>query len=235
MIREFTMHRSIPVHRFFKERSKPSATVYSSKHWQRVLFVLDWDDTIFPTTVFMREQEAIEAEVGIKIHTASVQVNIPRSYQEKIIDLIRYMKRRGDVILITNASISWVIESCILHMPYLYNYLIYEVPIISASDNYASIRPTEVYSWKFYALYHYLLGVIWKRYSHVMSIGDSEYEHHAVKQLARCFTEERHENTYMPSAIRLQSSPGTLSIMIKQVSDIQATISDYMTILRHQQ
>lgn len=123
--------------------------------------VFDWDDTLFATThvVFQNQQDSC-----------------CRKLDSLVTEILAEALQLSQVYIITNATANWV-ESCA--QQFLPNVvpLLKQVVILSARHLYEPHYPNEPGAWKRDAFKHI------PQHKHIISIGDSDYERHAVIDL----------------------------------------------------
>jgi len=148
------------------------------------LFVLDWDDTLLPSSWLHQN--------GILLNPTSRDMGAKQEHKDlcetvapHVAALITRAKEFGQVMIVTNATKSWVEHGCALFMPSILT-LILSLPIISAVDlyEYSCSNPM---MWKKYAFQNDLLYLAFNglpmNKRNIISIGDGEPERHAVHAL----------------------------------------------------
>lgn len=129
---------------------------------ENTLIIIDWDDTLFPSS-------------WIKDTTNLIKLN---DIDHSLTLLLETMKQLGNIIIVTNASMSWIEKSK--------NYLTFSRPIlddiefISARDKYSKKYSTE--DWKKQVFKDIISK---KQYLNVISIGDAHYEYDALLSLKK--------------------------------------------------
>ena len=143
------------------------------------LIILDWDDTLFPTSWITKN--------NIEIHAIKNKETIEYFNQIDIAlnKLFKTMLKCGDILIITNALINWItISSAIL--PLLSKLLkSTNIKIVSARGEYQQMSDNPM-DWKKIA-FERELNIIMKNklINNVISIGDAEYEYKALINLYR--------------------------------------------------
>lgn len=128
------------------------------------IFILDWDDTIFPTSWFLKNNTS-NFELDKKLRTLDDQVII----------LLENLLSLGRVIIITNASYDWILESS-KYLPKTKQKLDNkQIPVISARQIYQS--KTDIMNWKILTFRDYFKN---NPFNIIISIGDAEYEYRAL-------------------------------------------------------
>ena len=149
------------------------------------LFIIDWDDTLFPTSW---------------INKNSIDFNKPNTYSEyklyfieldkTISSLLESLHNISDIWIVTNASIKWI-KSCLIVLNQTRNIIVKNnIRIVSARDTYAhnNSSPTE---WKILTFQDIIEDILTKisknmklnTYINIISIGDAMYEYNALMNL----------------------------------------------------
>jgi hypothetical protein len=142
------------------------------------LIILDWDDTLFPTSWVNKNDIDI-----ININKISYV-----KYFEKIdislVKLFNNLINFGDVLIITNALLNWInISSKILPNSYNLFKNNKNIKFISARGEYSSVT-SNINDWKKLAFINELKKKTRsKKINNIISIGDAEYEYNALVNL----------------------------------------------------
>lgn len=176
-----------------------SQLMMPSNYLSTKVLIFDWDDTIFPSSWLFSLQDYELAKDKI------------RRLENSAIELFKTVKQLGlNVMIITNADLNWVHQSCIHYMPKLYPY-IQDLTIVSARDRQSQFH-TDSGLWKQYT-FDDEIRKVWcdRQRSHLslISIGDSLYERNAVMEFER-----KHHNVCVKS-IKMMDRP-SLSQLVKQ-------------------
>lgn len=158
---------------------------HNKKIYLTNIFIIDWDDTLFPTTW---------------VNKNSIDMSKPKTIQEykvyfmeldkTIGTLLESLNNIGDVWIVTNANINWI-KSCLMSLEQTRKTIISNgIRIVSARDSYSSnsSSPTE---WKILTFQDILEDIINKiankiksnTYINIISIGDAMYEYMALINL----------------------------------------------------
>lgn len=143
------------------------------------LIILDWDDTLFPTSWINKN--------NINIINKN-DFNIVKKYFEKVDfylnKFLNIITKYGDVIIITNALLNWIeISSKIL--PHTNTFLKKKnnIKIVSARGEYSGVTD-DIMEWKKMAFENELAKKTKeKQINNIISIGDAEYEYSALINL----------------------------------------------------
>lgn len=145
-----------------------------SKH--KTLFILDWDDTLFPTHWVMKN--------NINLMTPYARDQYIIYFQELDRVLSKFLNKvneLGKVIIVTNAILDWIELSSVV-LPQTYS-ILKNIKIISARSIYRHVS-SEMMDWKILAF----RDVIKDEFQNtslinIISIGDAEYEYQALINL----------------------------------------------------
>ena len=148
--------------------------VYSSE----LLFILDWDNTLIPSK-WLETKGFRVLPHGTSGLTPDM-IAMCESIAPYVAALINGAKRYGRVIIITNATESWVRLGCTIFMPSI-SELVLSLPIISAADLYSEIY-TNPMMWKKLAFQREVVDMGFRT---VISIGDGEAERNAALALSK--------------------------------------------------
>ncbi len=148
----------------------------------RTLIILDWDDTLFPTTWVTSNDINIRninnTEKSISSYFKQVDIELDR--------LLRLLLKCGHVAIITNAMLNWInISSNIL--PKTSEILsnesgTFDIEIISARGSYQNVSKDPM-DWKKLAFEEIIKNNKFRKVNNIISIGDAEYEYKALINL----------------------------------------------------
>lgn len=160
-------------------------SIKKNKIYLTNLFIIDWDDTLFPTTWFNKN---------------NIDFNNSESYSEyklyfleldkTISMLLESLNKIGDIFIVTNANINWI-KSCLVNLSLTRKTIINNnIRIVSARDSYSynNTSPTE---WKILTFQDIIEDIINKinknikpnTIINIISIGDAMYEYIALINL----------------------------------------------------
>lgn len=150
---------------------------------EKTLIILDWDDTLFPTSWITTN------EINIKTIKDNSQImTYFNTVDNELSILLKILSRCGKVIIVTNAMINWInISASILPMTNKLLNLTKEkstkIEVISAREHYQE-KSSNPMSWKSYA-FDELLNKAYanKKINNVISVGDADYEYNALINL----------------------------------------------------
>jgi len=169
--------------------------VNMSKH-QETKIIFDWDDTLYPTTWITSNSYLIE-------NPSDASENIKDYFKQLsnlILFVIRYAKRYGEVIIITNAQEIWIEKSCCL-MPELLLFL-KTIDVISSQDKWKHLTPLPE-KWKEYEFLEIAKKFIKSNKSiiKIICIGDSDCEHDASKKAVSFINDNSYDLAYLKNFV----------------------------------
>jgi len=163
-------------------QSASEAEAPSSELASELLILLDWDDTIMPTTYLQRR--------GIDLTTQEVPDDVAatlKAYGEHAANTIRALLLHGNVVIVTNAEWGWVELTAARFLPAV-EPLLRDIECISARSTFEPKGYATPMEWKEEAFAQVVsLRHGDRRGMPVLSIGDAKHEREAVHRLAlRC-------------------------------------------------
>ena len=146
------------------------------------IFIFDWDDTLFCTSVlspngYFDDEREISPSQMRRIEELESFV---KSILTKAIE-------KGDTYIVTNSEAAWVEYSCELFFPNVYKFL-KKIKIISGRDLYEEKFPHDYKTWKIKAFNEILKNYSLNLLTNIMSFGDSTYEIDASYDLIKKFS-----------------------------------------------
>lgn len=167
-----------------------------------IVFVFDFDDTLFPTTYFNSNNFSIPNEIVSK----------------SIINLLTAALRYGKVFIITNANKDWI-TLCSKHLP-LFNNILSAVELISVRELQLD-KGLDFSLWKTEAFHQTLKPLFDNNYNHhLIAFGDNIYDHTAAVSI---------RNTYinvLVTSIRMCISP-SLNQLLEEHKSLHSIIENF--------
>ena len=173
------------------------------------LVIIDWDDTLVPTTWLVKRGIRPDKEVVL----SSGRLEYFEELSKAIELLILKAKAYGKVVIITNSADGWVQEFAGRYMPSLLKVL-EGVQVCSARSIYENCLGNIPLMWKVHAFRYQLYSTFGPSPSvvkNVLSLGDSLHERAALRTL-------KGENTYAKN-IKFMDTP-TPELVLKQLGFI---------------
>jgi hypothetical protein len=149
------------------------------------IFIIDWDDTLYPTTWVNKNS------IDISKYDFLREYRIYFLELDKTISsLLESLNQVGDIWIVTNANLNWI-KSCLTSLDLTRKTIINnKIRIVSARDTYHlnNSSPTE---WKILTFQDIMEDIIIKinkkikpnTYINIISIGDAMYEYMALINL----------------------------------------------------
>jgi len=140
----------------------------------RTIIILDWDDTLFPTTWITTNEINLKNNIETdKYKQYFLQVDL--DLNNLLIKLIQC----GTVIIVTNALISWIkLSTTILPRT---SKILESIKVISARGDYQN-KSANPMDWKKLA-FESITQTMGKKINNIISVGDAEYEYNALISL----------------------------------------------------
>ena len=179
----------------------------------KTLIILDWDDTLFPTTWVTTN------EINIKniIHNKEAMkyftdVDVALEY------LLRTLLTCGHVAIVTNALLNWINTSSTIlpRTSRLLQDTDKDILIVSARGNYQSVSSNPM-DWKRMAFEEILKNSKYKKVNNIISIGDAEYEYNALVNL---YDKSDKKNYKLLKSVKFVKYP-THYVLLDQIKVVQ--------------
>lgn len=142
------------------------------------LIILDWDDTLFPTSWINSKR------INITNINKNEYINLFEKIDISLNKLFRNITNFGDVIIITNALLNWInISSRVLPKTNRLFQNNKNIKFVSARGEYSTLDDN-IDNWKKLAFINELKKKTnHKNINNIISIGDAEYEYNALVNL----------------------------------------------------
>jgi hypothetical protein len=205
------------------------AAVHRAAAAEATLIILDWDDTLLPST-WIQEQ-------GLQIAAGSAPPNEQQEAELKkvarcVIRTLRRAKHLGQVTVVTNAEKGWVELTCSKFLPEVVP-LLEGIQVLSARSAFEPTHSQPV-QWKRLA-FHREISAFWKRPSgytdagcqkNMISVGDSMHERVALLEATKdrdCWTKSL-KLMERPSPEQLVKQHDLLSACIRPFVDFKGSL-----------
>ena len=211
--------------------------INNEKLYLNNIFIIDWDDTLFPSTWV--------SENSINL-TNEESVNEYKLYfielDKAISSLLENFNNMGHIYIVTNANINWI-KICLNVLQYTKSTIIkLKIRIVSARDMYSGVTssPTE---WKINTFRDILKNIIFKMeatssrvqpntkiprlsntFINVISLGDAQYEYMALINLDNYFKSDDKNINYLLKSIKFLTKP-SFNYIIDQLQVIRKNSS----------
>jgi len=141
------------------------------------LTIIDWDDTLFPTSWMQDNDLLVDGTVLSNEQREQLQM-----LAERVRLTLEAALQEGKVVIVTNAEQGWIERTCERYMPSLVS-LVKTIDLVSARSTYRHCADTPS-EWKMLAFAHELdllrLESGPGRHHNILSIGDSLHELNAL-------------------------------------------------------
>uniref|UniRef100_A0A6C0ADK9 Uncharacterized protein n=1 Tax=viral metagenome TaxID=1070528 RepID=A0A6C0ADK9_9ZZZZ len=190
-----------------------------------MIYILDWDDTLIPTSLLDYESKRQNVSLyDIKLnHKIKSELKILELH---VFNFVEKLLSKGKVYIVTNADINWFKFSAKSFYPNISDFLI-NLNVISALDIFKKDFPNIPISqgfpinstgadWKYNAMKKLLID---KEYNTMISIGDAEYEREASMMIKK-------DNNKKIISIKLIDNP-SIEKMILQLKSMFLNINTF--------
>lgn len=188
--------------------------------YDSTLIILDWDDTLFPTTWHKTKEIDLTCP-----NSRYKNLDHFKNLDNHLSKLVGKIKNYGHMVIITNASPEWIKLSLSILPKTKHN--LKNVQIISARKRYQNkLHESE---WKMKTFDDLIEEKIRKfKYTNILSLGDSDYEHYALLNL---FDHDKLQHKYLKSIKFIKSAD--YDIIIDQINIINNNIKKICQSKRH--
>lgn len=145
---------------------------------ENTLFILDWDDTLFPTSWVTKNNVDI-----VNSESRDRYIEHFKILDRTLSSFLKNIQKYGKVIIVTNAMTEWVKISSIV-LPHTYH-ILKNINIVSARSLFSD-QTKEVMEWK-KRTFQLIIDKEFenKKIMNIISAGDAEYEHNALVALTQ--------------------------------------------------
>ena len=150
------------------------------------LIILDWDDTLFPTS-FLSKNGYFSENIILAEKEEKIKKKLEK-LEKSVLRLINISLSKGEVFIITNASEGWVEYTSSKYYQKFYE-ILDKIKIISARGEWEGIFPDNINEWKMNSFSNLRKYFDSKLVTNILCLGDSMLEIEAGKFLANCFQE----------------------------------------------
>jgi hypothetical protein len=199
------------------------------------IFIIDWDDTLFPTNWISKNNiDITNFESYNKYKLFFIELD------NILTNVINTLNKLGNIFIISNASLSWI-KNCLSILPYT-NKLIsaLNINLISARDNYllknhSNLNPetVSIIEWKIECFQDVIVNILddivskfnQQNYLNIISIGDAKYEYIALMNLNSFFQINNLDFNYLLKNIKFIEKP-EFNIIIEQLIILKKNIQE---------
>lgn len=182
----------------------------------KTLIILDWDDTLFPTSWTTKNDiDLTDLDTQNKYIISFSKLDL------LLHKLLTNFLNCGTVIIVTNATLGWVLISSNI-LPSTQELIKSNIRVISARDHYQEKLPDKSSSWKKLIFERLALNSQKnKNFKNIISVGDADYEFYALVNLSKYQT----RNSKALKSIRFMKGP-TFESLVKQLEILNDKVED---------
>ncbi len=181
----------------------------------KTLIILDWDDTLFPTSWITRNNiDLTDPDTQNKYIISFSRLDL--LLHKLLTNFLRY----GNVIIVTNAALKWILISSNI-LPSTQELIKLNVRVISARDHYQEKLPDKSSSWKKLVFEKLIINSQNKTLKNIISIGDADYEFYALINLSKYQT----RNSRALKSVRFMKGSNFESL-VKQLEILNDKVED---------
>lgn len=177
------------------------------------LVILDWDNTLFPTTWISEKSANLNDDAHRKIYTVQL-----KTLDIVLCELLKKIRENAKIIIVTNAMPIWIkISSSVLPKTHE---ILKNIRIVSARKEYQD-KSNDIWDWKKLAFIresHLELSDC--SFKNILSIGDAHYEYKALTELFHI-----HPDPKVLKTIKLMDEPD-LNHLIDQLKVLNKGIEE---------
>ena len=198
----------------------------SNKIYLTNIFIVDWDDTLFPTTWTTAN--------GINLNDKNDLLKYKLYYLEldkTNINFLSTLNEIGEIYIVTNANIKWI-ETCLLSLKDTKEFIIKnDIKIVSARDMYSkeNMPPSE---WKTHTFQDVMEDLSLHKkniknntYLNIVSLGDAMYEYVALINLDTYFKKNNKNINYFLKSIKFIENP-EFNLLINEINLINKNLKN---------
>ena len=169
---------------------------------KNTLIIVDWDDTLFPTSWFKKN--------NISLYNKSSVDNYKLYFMEldNTIEKILYkLNKNGKIYIVTNANLKWI-NDCLNELPFTKDIIdANQIKILSARDLYSK-KYLNIMEWKKNTFKNIVNSIInYDKCTNIISIGDAEYEYYGLLELDNHIKTLNNNHCYLLKNIKFIESP----------------------------
>jgi len=187
------------------------------------LIILDWDNTLFPTTW------VIKNNINIKDpETSNKYIVYFHELDSVLSELLIKLQKYGKVVIVTNAMPTWIkISSAVLPKT---AYVLQKIKVVSARKNHQATSP-HMMDWKKLAFIEEVKNeMLNKKILNIISIGDAEYEYKALIDLYN--STHLSDKQKLLKSIKFMDEPSH-ETLIDQLQVITRSVDEICLIKKH--
>ena len=178
---------------------------------KHTLIILDWDDTLFPTSWFNENKYNINDSTNIKT------IKYFKKLDDELYSFLNKLLKFGEVVIVTNAVTEWVhISSVVLPST---SKLLKSMKVYSARKKYQHKYINNPMKWKELTFKEIITEKYnnKSKFANIISIGDAEFEYNALINLIY----HDHSVAKLLKSVKFVKNP-TNHILLEQISTINS-------------
>lgn len=178
----------------------------------QTIILLDWDDTLCPSTYCMKTHK-----LGVMEPLPEHLVAEMSALEDIIINIIDEACEIGCVVIVTNAEEGWIELSAKAWLPRVYQSIWQKCKVVSARSKWEPQGITSPAGWKQKAFYEEIDG-FYSRYEHqswknVISVGDAPHERDALFRVTLLANASNRRKQCRVKAIKFMIRPTIAQLM----------------------
>ena len=198
--------------------------MYNSMDKYKSLIILDWDDTLFPTSWIVKNNINL-SDKNIQHQYIVFFSQLDTLLYNILLKLLKY----GKVFIVTNAVVKWVVISSTI-LPNTQKLINNNIVILSAREAFQNKYRDQIHLWK-KLMFKELIETNFNGYpfQNIVSIGDAEYEFNATTDL---YNEHSVVKNRLLKTIRFKKDP-SFEALIDQLEVLEKNIHNILTSVKH--
>lgn len=186
------------------------------------LIILDWDDTLFPTSWVVKN--------GIDLtdkQTKNKYIVYFSQLDNILYKLLNSFMEHGNVYIVTNAKVKWVLISADI-LPNTKKLLNNKIKVLSAREKHEKEFPNDMFAWK-RMIFKNVVSEVYSSndLQNIISIGDADYEYKALVNLWN-----KKKNNRILKTVKFVSSP-TFDSLIDQLDVLSTSVNQICLCKKH--
>lgn len=190
----------------------------------KTLIILDWDDTLFPTSWIVKNN------INLSDKKIQYQYIVFFSKLDTLLyNILSKLLKYGKVFIVTNAVIKWIIISSAI-LPNTQKLIFNNIMIISAREKFQEKYPDQMHLWKKIA-FQQLIDNHFSGYQfqNIISVGDAEHEFNATTDLYNAYSVTKKR---LLKTVRFKKEP-SFEELIDQLEVLEKNIHNISTNIKH--
>lgn len=187
--------------------------MYTSK----ILILLDWDDTLYPTTWIVKN---IIKNINNKFFEQLSKEDLFKNLDNLLFKFLNRCITYGETYIVTHANSFWV-DSSLLSIPRTKKLIEKQIKIVSAKDKFGDY---DIVYWKQMAFNEIINETCTDDLS-IIAMGDSLYEHHALSVMNNNKSLKQKKNIHLKSIYFLPTP--TINEVFSQLIQVYSKFPEF--------